>query len=259
MQKRPLVILAGVLVAILALVAFAVVALMQGGAPLIHGEKLAGGRVEIVADGFIAAYIVRLDDGGVALVDAGFDPEATSILTALEAAGRSSADVRAIFLTHGHGDHIAGALAFPGAELFALSADVDLVEGRRVADNLLGRGKTATPTGLTVDRILDDGDRFEIGGTTVEVFAVPGHSRGSAAFLIHEVLFLGDSAGAARDGTITAAPPIFSADRQQNRRSLVALAERLSRRRDAIDDMVFGHQGPLRGIDPLLEWAERNP
>ncbi len=233
--------------------------LMRGSEPLHNGERLADGSVEIVADGFIAAYIVNLPNDSIILVDAGFDPDAAAIKDALARRGRTADDIVAIFFTHGHGDHIAGALAFPNAALFALTPDADLIEGRRVAQSPFARNRNPTPTGLKINHLLTDGDRIDIGDATVEAFALPGHTLGSAAYLIHGVLFLGDSAAARSDGKIMSAPPVFSWDRDVNQESLRRLALKLRPRADEIDALAFGHQGPLDGPYALFEWAETSP
>jgi len=58
-------------------------------------------------------------------------------------------------------------------------------------------------------------------------FALPGHTAGSAAYLTHGVLFLGDSAGLKSNGTLTGSPWALSDDSAQNHQSLRALADRL--------------------------------
>lgn len=250
--------LAGVLAVVL--VGAAAFLFMRAYAWPEDGTRLAGGAVELVSDGFIAAYLVELADGGVALVDATMDPGAQAIRRGLRRNGRTPGDVRAILLTHGHGDHIAGARSFPRAAVYALAPDVDLVEGRRVAQSPFARSREPHDTGIRVTRALRDGERLTVGGTAVEVFALPGHTLGSAAYLIHGVLFLGDSAASQGNGAISAAPPVFSADRDLARRSLRALAERLEPRRGDVVALAFGHQAPLQGegIEPLLEWARRS-
>lgn len=246
------------LVALLLIVMVAAWFILRGMHPLQNGQKLADGRIETVADGFIGCYIIDLNNGKLALLDAGLDPEGKAIVAALELRGQSEEEVVAIFLTHGHGDHIAGALRFPNAAVFALSTEVDLVEGRRVAGSPFARGRDPEPTGIDVDRALSDGEVFNVGDTKIEVFAVPGHTLGSAVYLIHGVLFMGDSAASHAGGGITGAPPMFSTDRSRNQIALIELADRLSPRKDEIQFMAFGHQAPLPGLTPLLNWADAN-
>jgi glyoxylase-like metal-dependent hydrolase (beta-lactamase superfamily II) len=249
-RKIWLLLIAGVVILFAALFGL----LVTGSMPLEDGTTAAGGRVNtVVSDGFIAAYIVELDEG-VALVDATFDETAAAILARLSALGYGAADVRVIFLTHGHGDHITGAMAFPDATIYALAADADLVAGERTAGNLFGRFREPRPTGITVDAVLGDHDEVIVGGTPVEVFALPGHTRGSAAYLVHGILFLGDAAAASSAGTLTNAPPIFSWDRELARQSLIELATELESRQGDVEAMAFGHQGFLPGIEALLEW-----
>lgn len=50
-----------------------------GSVPLENGALLADGAVEVVADGFIAAYLVKLPDGGLLLIDATMDSKAKVI------------------------------------------------------------------------------------------------------------------------------------------------------------------------------------
>jgi glyoxylase-like metal-dependent hydrolase (beta-lactamase superfamily II) len=220
--------------AVLVILAGAAIFLSQGQRSLEPGTELADGRVRVAVDNFIAAYVVELDSGDVALIDATMNMSAAAILDVIREGGKAPADVRAIFITHGHGDHIAGAKAFPDADLYVLEPDVDLVT-----------------------RPLRDGDVIAVGGSQFEIFAIPGHTLGSAAFLVHGVLFLGDSAAARSDGKIEPAPPVFSTDRTQNQQSLRQLATRLKDRQSEIDWLAFGHQGPLEGLDPLLEWADQ--
>ena len=61
----------------------------SGSLPLKDGVKLAGGNVVIVADDSIgpvatAAYLFRLNNGGLGLIDTTADPKATAIRAALD-------------------------------------------------------------------------------------------------------------------------------------------------------------------------------
>ncbi len=112
-------------------------------------------------------------------VDPGFDDR--SILRLLQQENRKLA---AILATHGHVDHIAGIAplkkAYPEAKLF-----VGRNEAATLADpelNLSG------PFGIPItspppDRLVDDGEQFEVAGFAFEVREIPGHSPGSVVFV----------------------------------------------------------------------------
>lgn len=234
----------------------------SGSLPLQDGVELAGGNVVIVADDSTgpvatAAYLFRLNNGGLGLIDTTADPKAIAIRAALGRLGRTSEEVRVILFTHGHSDHTAGARAFPDADVYALEPDPNTPAyspWSRFQRMFRKAGEPSQPPPL-VTRRLSDGERLDLHGTLVEVFALPGHTADSAAFLVHGTLFLGDSAAADSRGGIHPAPPIFSADRERNQVALGGLAERLSERRSDVKHLAFGHQGPLEGLDPLLQWA----
>lgn len=213
--------------------------------PLEGGLSLGGGAVTSVLTGTfgpidIGAYVFELEDGGVGLVDAGMDPEATEIRVALSRMGKTEDAVKGILVTHRHNDHVAGFAAFPDAAVYALEPDLEAVRRRRPPP--------ATTTALR------DGEEIDLFGTRVEVFAIPGHTSGSAAYLIHGVLFLGDSAQATRAGSL-GPNTVISEDRTATAESLRGLAERLQPRRSEITHIAFAHSGPLEGLGPLLDWA----
>ena len=213
-----------------------------GALPLEDRTLLGGACVEAVAEGWgpvtIGSYLIALEEGGFALVDAGMDPDARAIRSALRDRGAEARDVKFIFITHAHGDHIGGIPSFPDAEVYAIEADARGIRRK----------------GLRKAQGLAAGDVVAASGTDVEVFALPGHTQGSAAYLACGVLFLGDSAAAAYDGSVTA-NRLFSEDSGSNKESLAALAQRLKGRASDVQHIAFGHQGPVDGLGPLLEWA----
>ncbi|MDR0966576.1 MAG: MBL fold metallo-hydrolase [Myxococcales bacterium] len=225
---------------------------ISGRAPITGGLQRDG--IEVVQDDFVVVAILDLGPGEVALVDAGNAQDAGPILSALARRGLGPEAVKAILLTHGDGDHIRGVPRFPNAEVMALEADLALVEGRAVKVP----SRPAKPTGIAVTRALRDGEIVELGSVRIEVFAVPGHTPGSAAFLTNGVLFLGDSAGASVDGELLPGDPKHTVDQPLNRASLRNLAARLAPRASEIDLLVPSHTSALdRGLTPLLDLAAR--
>ena len=127
----------------------------------------------------------------------------------------------------------------------ALDAEVALIEGRTGSRGPLPRLFPVRPTGVKVSRPLRDGETITVGDATVRVFAVPGHTEGSAAYLVNGVLFVGDSANATSDGEIVAAPWIFSDSQSENRASLVALGQRLTPLGADVAAIAPSHSGVL--------------
>jgi len=230
----------GLVVALLVVLAGATWYVAFGNNSPIAGGRVADG-VEAVKDGFVNVFILDASPGTVALVDAGNDRSGKALLAALARRNLAPASVAAIFLTHGHPDHVAACRLFPRAEVYAMQPDVALV------------GDAANGT-----HPLRDGDVTTVGDLRVEAFSVPGHTPGSAVYLARNVLFFGDSAGASKAGEVMKAVRLFSKDSGLNVASLKDLAVRLTPRRAEIKAMAFGHTGSLVGLDPLIAFASRN-
>ena len=243
-----------VLIAAAALIAPA----LLGRRSLAEGTEING--IRIVKDGMVGVAVIPIVVGEVALIDAGNDRSGKAILDELSRRNLTADAVGTILLTHGHPDHTAAIGVFKQAQVMALAPEVALVEGRAAARGPLPRLFPVRPTGVKVARALQDGDTIVLGQTQVRVFAVPGHTAGSAAYLVNGVLFLGDAADAARDGTIKGAPWIFSDSQAEDRASLVRLEQRLAREATPVKAIVFAHSGALTdGLAPLTAFARSNP
>ena len=242
---------------VVALVVLGVVVLFtytfMGRRAVTDGQEF--GRVRIVADGFSSAAVIRLDDGRVALVDAGQDPAGETILEELRRRNLKPDAVAAILLTHGHPDHTGAVPLFPDADVMALEAEVSLVEGRAGARGPLPRMFPVSPTGIVVSRALEDGQVLTIGNVTVRVYAVPGHTAGSAAYFVDGVLFVGDSADITSGGEMQGSPWMFSDSQPLNRESLARLEQRVVADGLTVDAVVPSHSGAAKGIGALSTFA----
>jgi glyoxylase-like metal-dependent hydrolase (beta-lactamase superfamily II) len=125
-------------------------------------------QVTLSMDGFeVNAYVVHAPEGDV-IVDAGAEPE--KILASV------NQPVAAVFVTHGHADHV-NAL---GAVLRATNAPLYVHPG------------DADRTGTSVYEPLDDGQELRVAGETFLVLHTPGHSPGSVTFVVGEDQIVGD-------------------------------------------------------------------
>ena len=99
-----------------------------------------------------------------------------------------------IFLTHGHGDHIAGVeffrSNFPNAKLAISIEDAPLLQDPD--ENLsffINESVTIKPAEITIK----DGDTFKTGSHMGIARHVPGHTRGGMVLIFDEMLFSGDT------------------------------------------------------------------
>ena len=245
----------GALVAVLVVAVVALLAATFMGRQSITDGVDADG-IRIVKDGIVSVGVIPVSDSEVALVDAGNDKSAAAILAELSRRHLGPDAVTTILITHGHPDHTGGVLMFPKAQVIALDAEKALVEGRAGAKGPLTRLFPVSPTGITVTKTVADGDTLMLGPHRVRVFAVPGHTQGSAAYLVDDVLFMGDAADTTSDGKVIGSPWVFSDSQPQDRASLVALDERLTRENLPVKVIAFAHSGLLaNGRAPLDAYA----
>jgi len=125
--------------------------------------------------------------GEAAVIDPGGDGE--RILHVAEKAG---VRIRKVINTHGHFDHIGAnqhIVEMTDAELLIHADDLPLLQKASDHAKVYGLSVAASPE---PDRLLDQGDAFQVGALDFNVFHVPGHSPGSICLLAEGHLFVGD-------------------------------------------------------------------
>ncbi len=168
-------------------------------------EKTAAGVYRVDAIRFPNAINVLLleNDDGWTLVDAGVEGEAVRIRDALAALGSGPEDLKRIFLTHHHGDHIGGLEGLtewaPDAELGATEYESMVISGKLPPAppsnpilRLMMSGRGDAPT-YPVGKILREGDVV----SGFRIIATPGHSLGHVSLLrdADGLLFTADAFG----------------------------------------------------------------
>lgn len=170
--------------------------------------------------GRFGLYSFFIDAPEPAIVDTGIaSSPAEGMAPALEAIGRRIENVRWILLTHGHIDHVGGAHALweltgRRAQVVIHEADAPFLRSRRahVDEYLDARGayladpegeQKQTASGQEVisgefepTLLVRGGETLSLGGGgTVSVHAIPGHTRGSVAYVVdgQNDVFVGDA------------------------------------------------------------------
>src|SRR5262245_27992594 len=135
-----------------------------------------------------AAYAVATSRGLV-LVDSGLKPDARLLKEQMERLGLNWRELRAILLTHAHGDHCGGAeqlRAVTGAKVYAGRGDAAVLRAGEPREAFFSTFYMPedTPHPTAVDVELDGGEQLDFGDTRFQVLATPGHTPGSTCYLL---------------------------------------------------------------------------
>lgn len=138
-------------------------------------------------------YLVDTSAGWL-LFDAGAGRSVDEMLVALPGAGIDPTDIKALFLTHGHADHSAGAARLRerlGLRLIAGAATARMVENGdedalslTAARNAGGYPADFVYRACPVDQVIGDDETLRFGDTSVTAIRTPGHSHDHLAFLV---------------------------------------------------------------------------
>lgn len=136
------------------------------------------GNLYYVGASDVTSFLVATP-AGLILIDGGFAETMPMIRRNVETLGFKMEDVKILLNSHAHFDHAGGLAAIKkqtGARLAASQADAALLASGGHGDHLFG--DQYPYESVTADRILKDGDRVELGGTTLTAHLTPGHTKG---------------------------------------------------------------------------------
>ena len=147
-------------------------------------------------------YMIDCGPEGMAIIDPTYASEFERTVVNVEQCGRTRKDIRWVLNTHCHIDHAMADKQFRdlGAEILVPANDADAVEkGTRVTAYYLVAKQTGNAPfpKCKVDRRLSDGEELRLGTRLLHVINTPGHTPGSASFLLQvdgkNLLFAGDT------------------------------------------------------------------
>lgn len=160
-------------------------------------------RLDAIAWPNAVSVFLLEDDQGWTLVDAGVNGSSERIWEGLSELGGRSEELRRIYITHHHPDHIGGLPGVrkwaPQAELVASEREASIISGRLTPEQpsgtifrLLAKRLPSLPV-IPVDTVACEGD--ELAG--FRIIATPGHSLGHTSLINeqHGVLLTGDAFG----------------------------------------------------------------
>ncbi len=165
-----------------------------------------------------------------------------------------------VLLTHGHVDHAMGASEFPPENVYISQEDAYIYQEHATHAFRMTCLPMMGPESETVDpekdftpfqpisayHDLHEGDFFDLGGISIEIFACPGHTRGSMVMLIPEerMLLLGDACN-----SFTFLFDSYSTSIEEYQASLIRLQPLLAGR---FDTVLLSH-GDGKGVPEIIQ------
>lgn len=236
MSRKRLVLITGLVLGLPALACMGLVGSIFTSFPPMQGARVDGGAYVGVETGGSYAWVLPTDTG-VILVDAGMDPTAEALLVEI-----GSRPVHAVLVTHGHFDHVAGLQGIDQRVVYAGPGESPIIRGEETAPGLMQRvfaSMMAYPEDRPEVTELEHDELLTVDGTEIRTLHLPGHTRGSMAWIVGDTVFTGDAALGHGDHLA----PVhwsFSSDPEQAEASLARLE---GLREQGVSRLADGHAG----------------
>lgn len=144
-------------------------------------------------------YVYIVESINCYLIDSGVCGSEKMIEDYLSSIGKGPSEIRGIFLTHAHPDHIGTAAYFrnkTGCKIYASEGERRWIEdiGIQFEERPIPNFFQLAGKSSRVDVEVADGDSIELENEfTVSVLATPGHSADEVSYLIGGCAFIGDT------------------------------------------------------------------
>lgn len=172
--------------------------------------------VYAVKNSFVNIYLVKGGDKYIAF-DAGTD--AKSMKAALGGLGIEESDITAVFLTHTDADHVAAIPSFSAAEIYMSASNQAFISEKE------GRSRSKAFVDMERDyTTIGDYETINIAGIAVQCIFTPGHTDGSACYIVNgKYLISGDNLRL-KDGKAGLFYDVFNMDNEMQKQSLRKLS-----------------------------------
>jgi metallo-beta-lactamase class B len=163
------------------------------------------GNLYYVGSKALASYLVTTPKGLI-LINSDLEANVPLLKDSIAKLGFKITDVKVLLISHAHWDHDAGSAAIKklsGASYMVMDADVPVVESGGKADFQYSSKPEWLYPPTKVDRVLHDGDKVELGGTTLVAHLTPGHTKGCTTWTMKV-----SDGGKAYDAVIIGSPNV---------------------------------------------------
>lgn len=152
------------------------------------------GNLHYIGTKDLACYLITTPKGHI-LINTGLADSVPLMQASAKKLGFNLKDVKILLTMQAHYDHVAAFAEIrklSGGKVYATEGDAPYLEDGGKSDPLVvafaDQDFSFKP--VKVDRKLKDGDTVELGGTTLQVISMPGHTRGAAGYSLNGVLIV---------------------------------------------------------------------
>ena len=134
----------------------------------------------------VSVHVIDTEEGLV-VIDTGYPDMYEQISDSFNELGLDLKNICAIFHSHGHIDHFGCTQklkALSGAKTYISSIDNDIVNGKYDLSWAVELGYERLPA-FDCDVLVNDGDIFTFGNTSIRCVLTPGHTEGVLSFFIN--------------------------------------------------------------------------
>jgi metallo-beta-lactamase class B len=161
------------------------------------------GNLYYVGPTGISSFLITTPEGHI-LIDTGFEETVPRIRDSVKQLGFQLSDIKIILNSHAHMDHAGGHALMKEltrAKILMSEADALLLAGGGTNDFTPYSPEMIGYRPAQADRLLRDGDRVSLGGTTLTCHLTPGHTKGCTTWTMeiteggkrHHVVFFGST------------------------------------------------------------------
>ncbi len=116
----------------------------------------------------------------------------TSADALLSAASNEDLEIAFVLETHAHADHLSAGDYIRKKTGAKIGIGSGITKVQETFSPLFNAGDVV-PDGRAFDRLFQDGDRFDLGASTVRVMHTPGHTPACVTYIITDAAFVGDT------------------------------------------------------------------
>lgn len=138
-------------------------------------------NMAFIGDEVVGCFLLKTEEGLVLLDCMNPDERSRKIVeSGIEQLGGSAENLKAILISHGHGDHFGNAEYFQkkfGTEIYMSETDYEYARN-------MPKEMPWKPVGFHADHFYEDGDFLTFGSLRIQTVFTPGHTEGCYSFII---------------------------------------------------------------------------